>query len=345
MSSIIFIRKVLVPIFIVLYLFEFWGVRSVVLGLLGMFTISALGIAGYLRQIKEWNFPRIDLSFIRPRWKKMGNYSLYGIGTGLAVVATTNIDTIMVASLIDLESTGAYSIALFIANALAAPLLAIGAISGPVIAEAWNRNAGQEINRLFQSSSSLLFFIGTTLYAMILVSLRDLLDLLPSDTNLSDLYWVFLFLGLSQIMNMLGSVSHQIVHYSNRYQFNLMASLSLAVINIILNLLFVVIYDMGIIGVSIATSISVFLFNSIRILFIYANFKMHPFKRAQFGFGVFGLFCILLITTIPISAGPIGSIAVRSFVLLLLFLGYNQWRRFVPEVNQYIDMIWAKVMK
>ena len=277
--------------------------------------------------------------------REIRKYALFGLGTGLAVIATTSIDTIMIASLIDLKQTGAYSIALFIGNAIAAPLVAMGAITGPVIARHWNNNDYQAIKELYRSTSRLLFFVGMVMYSLVAVSMKDLLNLLPAEQDLSVLFLVFMFLGAAQILNMVASISHQVIHYSNRYYFNFWASLFLAIFNIVLNLYFVLHLQMGIIGVAMATLLSTLIFNIIRIGFIYHFFKMSPFTKHQVIFTSFIIILLLILFNIRIEFGSILNILTKSVVLLSVIAIYLRFVNIVPEVNTFVLRFLRKTNK
>lgn len=341
-----FSRKIAVPIIIVIYLINWIQIKGVLIGLLFMYLISFFGLLAYLGNLGELKIPRINIQLYRPQKKEIRKYAFFGMAIGVSTILATSIDTIMVTFLIDLNSTGAYSIALFIAAAIYAPTQAISSIAGPVIAEAWKQNDAATIGKLYKESSELLLLSGLALYGGVLLALPQLISLLPADQSLHKLFGVFLFLGLGQVINMTGSVNNQIINYSNFYQFNLIATTILGLLNILLNLLFVLQFQLGITGVALATAISMMVYNLLKFVFIYRKVQIQPFTIRSLYMILTGVICYAGVTFFPWHHIPDWiSMALKAGLYMIVFLLCVRYFKLSHLFNIKVDKLIRNVLK
>lgn len=94
------------------------------------------------------------------------------------------------------------------------------------------------------------------------------------------------------------------------------------------------------IGASMATLISVFLYNLAKFIFLRVKLGMQPFGwKTLIVFGV-GLLALGLGYLVPISAEnmafSVGSIILRGGVIASVYLGIMLWFRISPELNELL---------
>ncbi|MBK7477628.1 MAG: oligosaccharide flippase family protein [Haliscomenobacter sp.] len=126
------------------------------------------------------SYLRLEPAFLTPSlFRQMGNFALFGILSSLAGTLPFRIDSIMVASMIDVGSNGIYSISNFIVNVIEIPYLAIVAIAAPIIAGAFQRRAQGEIRDLYRKGSLNLLIAGMLAFLLVWISVDDLPGLPP----------------------------------------------------------------------------------------------------------------------------------------------------------------------
>src|SRR5690606_2990694 len=113
-----------------------------------------------------------------------------------------------------------------------------------------------------------LYFIGILMFGCLILGIADFIELLPTAQKLAPTIPVLYILGANVILNMATGFNTEIIAYSKFYRFNLIAIISLAVMNIGLNFYILTQTDFGIIGVAYASLFSMLIFNIIKLIFI-----------------------------------------------------------------------------
>src|SRR5699024_9053187 len=125
-------------------------------------------------------------------------------------------------------------------------------------------------------TSLTLFFLGAVLFSCILVGFPYLRNFIKNGEQLRQAEPVVWILGFAMVFDLATGFNGHIISLSYHYRFNLVLILFLAITTIVLNYLFLTKTDLGIIGIAMATGISLTLFNLIKIYFNYLKFKVFP---------------------------------------------------------------------
>ena len=107
------------------------------------------------------------------------------------------------------------------------------------------------------------------------------------------------------------------------------------------NYLLIPIY--GITGAAIATAISVFLFNSIKILLLKIKLNMQPFSKQTFLSIILLLIIYLLVQSLMISGYVFIDIVWRSTLVLFLFTPAMIKLNLSEDINKTVKEIWSKI--
>ncbi|MEL7222868.1 MAG: oligosaccharide flippase family protein, partial [Bacteroidota bacterium] len=213
--------KVSLPVLILAHYWSYITLDQLVWGVLLNFTIAMLGALGYLWWLGEIKWS-INWTFLNPeRRKRMLQYAVFGMASGVGGVLAFRIDAVMVPSLIDFKSNGVYNLAMFIGNAIAISSTALLAIASPIISAAFKNNDMAEIRDIYQKSSANLLIAGTLFFCLILPNVNDLFSIMPKSEEMVGGYWVVFFIGLTKVIEMGTSVNHQIINHSDFYRLNL----------------------------------------------------------------------------------------------------------------------------
>ncbi len=323
--------KITVPVLALLFLGNYIDTQFFVIGVILNYVLVFIGFLIYTKSLGQLFF-QLNLNFIKPPLRKeIQKFSVFGLLNALGGQLAFKIDTLMVAAMIDITSTGIYAIALVITEVISKPAKGIIAISSPIISARWEANDLAHIKLIYQKSSTVLLIIGWFVFLGIWGSIHDLIEVMPNSDMVKTGINVILFLGLAKLVDLATSLNTDIIGFSKKYQFNFYALLVLAVLNIMFNLYFIPMY--GLVGTAIATFCSLSLFNIVKLIFIWVNFKMQPFTVATVKILLLAGLCWAMIYFIPFNFHPIVNIILRSILLTIVYGGATLYFEISPDVN------------
>lgn len=291
---------------------------------IAFFIISLLFMVLYLVKLEP--LPKatsFDFLFQNNFKKELFTYSFYTLLGSIGSIIALRIDNFMVGEFIGFKANGIYSIAFSIVGLISVPSLGIYTISSPIIADYIAKNDIEALDKFHKKTSLYLFFIGSVLLTIILVGMDDLFALMNKGQELMKGKSVIFFLGLATLFDLATGFNGYIISFSKYYKFNIISMLFLAVVTIVANLLFISFTNLGITGVSIATFISLTLFNLLKINFNYKKFKIHPFSKSYISIIILMTGSILFVKYLlpDFNNHYINLIIKPSFVLIIFLLG------------------------
>jgi len=246
--------------------------------------------------------------------KEMMMYGIYVLVGGTSMMIVTRVDMMMLGSLLDLKQVAYYTVAFFIGNAIIVPAKSIAAISVPLIAKAWEKKDLDEIQVLYSKSSINQLIIGGGFFLCIWINIDEIFSLLPDNFQAGK--WVVFYIGLAQLFNMVTGLNGSIIVNSRFYRFDLYTSIFLVFITIGAN--FILIPEYKINGAAMATAISIFVFNFIRLVVIQTKMKMHPFSLKTIHTIFLLLIIYFVLKILPESGFAFLDIIWRSVVVLMV---------------------------
>lgn len=333
-----FIPKVALPTLVALFYFKILTTEQVVYGVLGYYTFIMIALVFYTRHLGQLhlkpNFKFIDKKLLR----EMGTYSVYGILGTMGGILAFRIDGIMVSSLLDLGSNGIYSMMLFMAGVVEIPATSIVAIVGPIIASAWKNNDIDEIRTLYKKTSLNLLIAGIFIFLLIWVSVDSLFQLSSNYEDLALGLNALLFLGLAKLVDMVTSINDQIIRFSKYFRFNLVAIVSLGILNIFINYLLIPRYQIT--GAAMATFFSLFMFNLLKLIYIRIKLKMHPFTWNTLWVVVLGGITYGVVSVIPDTNIPLLDIVIKSGVIALIYIPNLLYFKLSEDINEVVFRTW-----
>lgn len=345
--------KIALPTLVILLYIGYLNEWQAAIGLPAFYAIGLIGLAAYVVQIGQFNLQPKFQFLQKPLLREMGVYALYGILGSLGSMLALRIDALMVLSLIGKTETSTYSIAYFMANVIAIPGGSIIAIASPILAQSWAKNDIANIGNIYQKSSITLGAIGLGIFLLIAISIDQLFALMPKGEAASLGKYVFYMIGFSKIIDLLTSVNGQIISFSKHFHFNLIAISILAVLNVFLNYFFIRTLGLGINGAALATLVSLFLYNLIKLIFIWVKFGIQPFSmNTLYLFAIFGVLLLLgmFFPAISIAAFPeklvtLLNIGLKCALIGIVYLGLLYWTRTAPEINKAIELYNQKALE
>lgn len=335
--------KISLPILMLLYLGDWISLSFLIWGIIANFSIALVGMIVYLVSLDVFRIS-IDFSlFTSSKQKAMINFGLFYLLSSMGSVLAFKIDSIMISSLIDFKSNGIFAIAAFIGTAIAIPTNAIGQISSPIIAESFKRNDLKHIGFLYKEASINLLVIGLFLMICIVCSIEDLFTIMPNNNELLKHGFIIVTLvGISKLIDMATSVNSPIIYYSKYYKFGFISILLMAVFNIFTNLLLIPKFQ--IVGVAMATLLSLTLYNLSKLIFIWWKFKMQPFSFDTLKLlGIAGI-VLAIVYFLPFTEIPLLNIVIRSVIIGLLYVGLVYYTNISSQFNNLLEKGYSKII-
>ena len=275
-------------------------------------------------------------------------FGLFVIAGGASAMLVSRLDMVMIGKFMSLKYVAFYSVAFYIGNAIKVPARSVVAISDPIVSKAWKKNDIKLIESIYYKSSINQLIIGGIFFVCIWLSVDDIFSLLPEKFSGGKI--VVFFIGLSQLFNVGMGANGAIIVHSKYYKFDLYSNLFLLVITFLSNYIFIPetspLKNLGIYGINgaaFATSLSIFLFNLFKFLFILLKVKIHPFSRKTFYTILLLLFVYFFVDSISLSFNPYLNIILKSLMAMIIFIPITLYSKLSLELITIFQNIKKKL--
>ncbi|WP_179339006.1 oligosaccharide flippase family protein [Winogradskyella ludwigii] len=249
---------------------EWLSVDQFIIALVGVYVLRMVIMKLYAYSVR---FPKLKFQKLDNRFSIL-QYSGLMIIAGSVAMLILDIDKFMIGLMLpDIEQVAYYSVAIFIATVIAVPQRAMHQIMLPLTAKYLNEKDYVALENLYKRSSMTLLIISGFIFMLIVLNINQLYEILP-DKFTGGLFVVIIVSIAKLYDNSLGN-NNAILFNSDYYRMVLFFGVLLAVMAILLNALFIPIY--GIEGSAFATFLAVFIYNTIKIVFVKRKFNMLPF--------------------------------------------------------------------
>ncbi|MFV9550982.1 lipopolysaccharide biosynthesis protein [Algibacter sp. PT7-4] len=292
--------------------FSMINLEQFMAGLVIVYVLRMLVMKIYAFSIR---FPVITFKRV-PNLHGVLKYSFLIIIAGSVATILLDVDKVMLGYYIDIKEIAYYNVAIFIATVIAVPQRAMHQILLPLSAKYLNEKDFIALEDLYKRSSLNLFVVGGFIFLLIVLNINQLYHIIPNEFS-HGLLVVFMISFTKLYDNALGS-NNAILFNSDYYRIVLVLGVFLVVIMILLNIVFIPV--LGINGAGVATFLAVFLYNSIKLFFVYKKFKMFPFTIATLKIGVFLTAIVLLFYFWEFPFHPVMNIGLKSILITLVYV-------------------------
>ncbi|MDB4297184.1 polysaccharide biosynthesis C-terminal domain-containing protein [Flavobacteriaceae bacterium] len=250
-------------------------------------------------------------------FKEVLKYSLYIILAGSAATILIDIDKFMIPQKELIAQVAFYAVAVYIGSVIEIPGRAMAQIVQPLTAKAINEKDEVAILNLYKKSALNLFLVGGLIYVLVNTNIQYLYRLLP--TQYTGGVLVVAFISTAKLYHMFLGNNGAIISNSNKYKILLPYGLGMAASVILLN--YWLIDVLGINGAALATLLVVLVFNTIKLLYVKAQFGIHPIQKQTIYVLLLIVGCTLLFKNIHLSFHPIVNILLTSIFTSILYIG------------------------
>ncbi|MFV0540287.1 MAG: polysaccharide biosynthesis C-terminal domain-containing protein [Aestuariibaculum sp.] len=277
-------------------------------------------------------FPVIAFKHI-PNLKSILQYSFLIIIAASVASVLLDIDKVMLGYYVDIKQIAYYNVAVFIAMVIAVPQRSMHQILMPLSARFINENNITELSDLYKRSSLTLFIVSGFIFLLIILNINELYHFIPEEFNAAIL--VVLLIGLAKLYDAFLGSNNAILFNSNYYVAALMFGVVLVVFMIVLNIVLIPVY--GINGAAFGTFVAVFLYNSVKLYFVYKKFKILPFTVTALKTA-----CLILVIALSFyfwdfPFHPVWNIVLKSVLIGLCYFFVIHKFRFSENISSIFD--------
>ena len=251
--------------------FDVISIEQFIYAVVGVYILRMMLMKLYAYYVRRPVF-RLDRL---PNTKSILMYTSIIIIAGSIANVILEIDKFMLGQYLKIETVAYYSVAIYIASVIGVPARSMFQITNPVTAKLLNENDKPGLKNLYQKSSLNLFIISGLIFLLIILNINELYEIIPEEFSGGVL--VVLLIGFAKLLDNLLGNNNAILFNSDHYRVVLFMGVFLAILTIILNMIFIPIYD--IYGAAFATFIAMLLYNFSKIAYVKYKFGMLPFTN------------------------------------------------------------------
>jgi O-antigen/teichoic acid export membrane protein len=317
-----FILKFVILISLILFWLEYINFEGVVYIYVLAFCLPGIILFFSLgKSAKDIQLPTVifnDKSTLRSILR-FGTFGLLTTASGVIIIF---IDQLMLNNSLGTASVGIYSIMFFAGTLINIPARGIRRIASAVLSDFWYNKEHNKINEFYIKSANNQIVIALYLFTIGWACINYALVYLP---DYKEGLYVFFFIGLGQLVDLMTGVNTEIIASSKYYKVNTLFNIVLAIFVVISNLILIDLY--GLKGAAIASFISLTFINIGRVLFLWKKFQFLPFNREMIKILSLGAVLLIGISFIPMFEHHVISVIVLfvsiSIVYWSVIFGYN----------------------
>lgn len=283
------------------------NMEQFMLGLVVVYILRMLVMNLYAFSIK---LPIITFKRV-PNLSPILKYSFLIIIAGSIATVLLDVDKVMLGYYIPIKEIAYYNVAVFIAAVIAVPQRAMHQILMPLSAKYLNDKDFKSLDSLYKQSSLNLFIVSGFVFLLIVLNINELYLIIPEEFS-GGLFVVFI-ISLVKLYDALLGSNNAILFNSDYYRMVLLLGVVLVAIMVILNIIFIP--WLGINGAGLATFIAVFLYNTVKLFFVYKKFKILPFSSKTLQIGSFITCCVVLFYFWDFPFLPVINIGLKSILI------------------------------
>ncbi len=266
--------------------------------------------------------------------RKMVSLGAFVFLTTLSQIAFIVCDTLFLAGIYSLQKAGIYAVAQYFSQVLEVPMRSMQTSSVPLISEYWRAKNMTGLQSVYRKSCLNLLISGVGLGGLILINLNNIERFFPPEYSI--MVMPIAILVCSRWINLGTGLNAIIIQLSTFWRFDFISTLTYSVLGIPLNYLLITHY--GMIGAAIANVIAMFIYNSIRFVFLWKKFGLQPYSLNNVWVLVFGTAIIAGVYFIPVFS----NIFLDGLIRSLLFTGLFGFFIIYFKMSEEVSFLWSK---
>lgn len=299
----------------------------------------AISLFAYLVFTKKIHFTFKVSKVSRRFLKKIIALCSFVYGGTLIFTLSQVFDTIIIASLLQDGSAkaGVFGLAAIITSIIQAPQRGIISASIPHLSKAWKDKNMALLQKVYQRSSINLLIFACAIFLLIWMNFADAINTFGLKASYHDAAGIFFLLGLTKIIDMGTGVNAQIIATSTYWKFELLSGVIL--LTVMLPLTYILTKQYGLIGPAIATLISITIYNSIRIVFLWNKFRLFPFTIQSIYTILLAAACYGICHFTFMNIHGLPGMFFRSIVFIILYAAGTVYMKLTPDIQPVMAAI------
>lgn len=255
--------------------------------------------------------------------RQLADYSLFVILGGISAMVVSQLDILMVGSMVGEAAVAVYAVAFYIGTFIMVPERSISKISYPLIAKAFQEHDYGLIERIYQKSSLNQIVIGVLIFVGIWANTDNAVAILPEGYEM--VRNVMVIITAAKLFDMATGANGIILMCSPWYRFDLVTNVLLVALTVATNLMLIPV--LGVDGAAWATLITIVVYNVVKLVFIWLKMDMQPLQPAALKALLAGGVAWGASTLVPVMASPVLDVLVRSAAITAVYgLCVVSWR-------------------
>jgi O-antigen/teichoic acid export membrane protein len=202
----------------------------------------------------------------------------------------------------------------------------------PLSAKYLNERNFGALNDLYQKSSITLFIVSGFIFLLIVLNINELYRIIPEEFS-GGLFVVFI-ISITKLYDAILGSNNAILFNSDYYRMVLVMGVILVVLLVLLNMVFIP--KFGINGSAIATFLAIFVYNTIKLIFVYRKFKIVAFTSNTLKIGALILANVLMFYFWEFPFNPFINIALKSTLIAVLYVFVIYRYNFSEDISAII---------
>ena len=240
---------------------------------------------------------------------------------GLVFNLSNVFDTIVITAVLPngIGLAAFFTFAQNMASLIQAPQRAIISSAVGPLSDAWRQKDYKKLNKIYHRSSINQLLFSCAMFSLIWLNFEDGIATFNLQPQYAAAKWIFLYLGLTRIIDMSFGLNAQIISTSTFWKFEFKTGLILLALMLPLSYFLAVKY--GAYGPAIANLISLTTYNLVRYFFLLKKFDMQPFNMKTVYTVVLSAACFGLTYFLLNGRTGLQWLFLRSLLFSLPFFG------------------------
>ncbi|MBC7873774.1 MAG: lipopolysaccharide biosynthesis protein [Ferruginibacter sp.] len=305
-----------------------------------LFAFTYPGIAvtlfAYLIITKKIHFTFKVSKVSRRFLKKILALCSFVYGGTLIFTLSQVFDTIIIASVLEdgPAKAGVFGLATIMTSIIQAPQRGIVSASISHLSKAWKEKNMALLQKVYQRSSINLLIFACGIFLLIWMNFSDGITAFGVKSFYLNAEWIFFLLGLTKIIDLGTGVNAQIIATSTYWKFELVSGIIL--LTVMLPLTYVLTKEYGLIGPAIAMLVSISIYNSIRIIFLWKKFRLFPLTIESLYTILLAGACYGICHFVFINLHGLPGIFFRSILFIMLYGAGIVYLKLSPDIQPVI---------
>lgn len=289
------------------------------------------------RRIDGFSFSINWKALSRKEYKSIFDFAIFHLLLNVSISLLHYLDILMIPVLdtTGMDAVAIYAVAVLVMSVFEIPYRALASAATPILNKTYVNNTIDDVREMFRRSGLNLWIVTFGMAALIIANLHNLVDIL--NPKYSPIYAVVIILMLGRTVNMLTGLNNELLSISQFYRFNFYITAGLIILMVLTN--YYMIPKYGIIGAAWATTLSVSLYNIIKLLFLWIKMNIHPFAKGSATILIIGIVAGCTGFFMPYVYNTFVDVIIRSIVIGVVYVGMLVWLKPSEDIITYLNSI------